>query len=166
VIAGAAEIDGKWLIRSASVRLAEALVRKSSSEFYDEALLLLESIDIEEWGEDLNHRTRHLNALGETLIELKRDTEAVPYLQEVVDYGYESGFLVESARAHVSLALIEADKGETAKSNELVSRAIAFFLAAGQDEKARTLSQRLLPPKPQGQNVLQSELNQTTDAAV
>ena len=168
VVTGAREINDSWLGRVTSLRLAESLNKVDTPESYQEAIGILEAINIAEWGEDLSHRTRHLNALADTLIELNRDEESVTYLQEVVDYGYETGFLAESARAHVSLAFIEDNKGNIAASHELLARAIAFYLAAGEDDLARNLSKRLLPPEPQGKSNLQSGLtpgsgSETTD---
>lgn len=84
-------------------------------------------------------------------------TRPAVLLQEIVGLGYETGFLEQSARAHVSLAFIEDSKGNIAASHELLARAIAFFLAAGKDDAARNLSKRLLPPAPQGQANLQQE---------
>ncbi len=152
VIAGAEEIDDQYLVRAAKVRMAETLCKLDESEHYQEAISLLETTSVDDWGQDLTQRSRHLNALAYTLIELGRDEEAEPLLTEVVSLGLESGFLAESAEANRMLALIESDRGNEQKSNELVAQAIALYLAAGEDETARGLSKRLLPsavPTPQ-----------------
>lgn len=76
VIEGAKEIKDEWIECTASLRLGEALYKLDTPEGYKESLEVLEGIKISAWGEDLSHRTRHQNAIADTLIELDRDDEA------------------------------------------------------------------------------------------
>lgn len=154
----AKETDDQYILMASIVRLAEALCKLGESENYAEALELLNSISPDDWGHDLAQRSRHLNVLAYTLIELNRDDDAEVHIRQVLNLGLESGFLSESAEATRMLGLIEQARGREESSNQLVAQAIALYLAAGEDEKARTLSHRLLPTAtPTPQDILRSE---------
>ena len=157
IVAGARELDDQWIVRVMSTRLAEALKKVDTDESNAEGLEVLLGITEEDWGEELKERVRYLAALGEALIENNRDGEAREAFEKVVSYGYESGFLAESARAYASLAFLENEENNKDKSNEFVAQAIAYYLAAGEDEKARNLSRNLLPSSMSKSDVIQAD---------
>jgi tetratricopeptide (TPR) repeat protein len=158
VIAEAKADNDDFIIQASIVRLAEALCKLETEAGYHEALELLNQVSVEYWGDEIEQRSRHLNALALAYIKVGRTDDAEPLLNQVVNVGLESGFLSESAEANRLLSDIEADRGNLEKSNQLVASAIALFLAAGEDDKARSLSQKLLPTAtPTPQDILRAD---------
>jgi len=158
-IQGGKDLDDDWLVRASTVRLAECLQESEVMASKEEALALLAEVKVEDWGDNKYEQARHLNILAKLHLDLNDVERAVPLLETIIGFGQESGFLGESAQAYELLAIVARDRGEEAQSNELVSRAIALYLAAGSDEKARRLSTRFLPSTNSSQaGRLQTEL--------
>jgi tetratricopeptide (TPR) repeat protein len=142
----AAQAEGLDFIEQAcKTRLAEVLSKYDTDEQHAAALALVEDVPEGYWGDNRQEYARMVAAKAVALVELNRDDEAETLLLEVVSHGFASGYAKEMGEAHFLLGLIARDREDHAKSDDYVAKAVALYLAAGYIDKAKELSEKLLP---------------------
>jgi tetratricopeptide (TPR) repeat protein len=136
----------KWLERSASRRLAEQLLLIGGPEASKEGLMLLLETSIEDWGDNVPERAAHLAATAEAFMSLERFDEAEKNARAVLDLGAEPSYRRSTAASYTVLSDVAEQRDKNRDlAEDFLSRAIALYLANGDDTEARELSQRLLP---------------------
>jgi tetratricopeptide (TPR) repeat protein len=145
LLAESKEADDHYLVRAVSVRMANALRALETFEAFEEALQVLDASPVEEWGDGRTDTVYQLDAYRGVYLDMGNMEKAEEYANKVLDFGVESGFMSFTANAYRTLGTIEHDRGNADKAKVLVAQAIALYLAAGDDTKARELSQQLMP---------------------
>lgn len=138
-------LDVEWIVRSTVLRLADTLLMVETPESDAEAWDVLQTIEVDPSTDTIVDWSWHVVTVATALIRQDRFDEAEPLLREVIELSGEPGILAHRATAHVLQAEIEAHRGESAAERDMLVLAISLYLAAGEDSKARRLSQRLLP---------------------
>jgi tetratricopeptide (TPR) repeat protein len=146
VIREGSDSSSHWIVRSAKLRLAECLLdNEESTANAEQAFKYLEEISVEAIGDNRPELARLLTAKAKALYKMGRIKDAEDIAKQVVEFGIGAGFQYESAQAHELLSMAAFERDELERSDEMVARAIAFYLAAGIDYKATELSKRFLP---------------------
>jgi tetratricopeptide (TPR) repeat protein len=145
VIQTAKEQEIDYIEQACKTRLAEVLCKYDTEEQYQAALALVDDVPEGYWGDNRQEHARLVTAKALALVELNRDEEAENLLLEVVSHGFASGYAKEMGEAHFLLGLIASAKGDKDKSDDYVAKAVALCLASGHVDRARELSEILLP---------------------
>ena len=136
----------KWLERSVSRRLAGQLLLIGGPEASKEGLMLLLETSTEDWGDNVPERAAHLAATAEAFMSLEQFDEAEKKARGVLDLGTESSYRRCTAASYKVLSDVAERRDKNRDlAEDFLSRAIALYLANGDDTEARELSQRLLP---------------------
>lgn len=145
VVEKTTELNFGWLRRAAILRLAECLYESSESESSAEAMAVLNQLDLSEIGDNRPERARAQIIRGWVLLDLNDRDGAKSCASQVIEYADFDSFEFEAAQAFELLSLLTRDEGHEASADEYLTKAIALFLAAGYDQRARSLSSRFLP---------------------
>ena len=145
VIQTAKEEEIDYIEQACKTRLAEVLCKYDTDEQYEAALLLVDDVPEGYWGDNRQEHARLVTAKALALVELDRDQEAENLLLEVVSHGFASGYAKEMGEAHFLLGLIASAKNDKDKSDDYVAKAVALCLASGDVDRAKELSEILLP---------------------
>ena len=136
----------KFLERSVSRRLASQLVNIGGPEASREGLLLLLESSTGDWGDNVHERAAHLAATAEAFLNLEQFDEAEKKARAVLEIGAESTYRTHTAASYKVLSDVAEQRDKNSDlAEDYLSRAIALYLANGDDTTARELSQRLLP---------------------
>lgn len=138
--------NDKWLERSVSRRLAGQLLLIGGPETSKEGLMLLLETSPDDWGDNIPERAAHLAATAEAFLHLEQFDEAEKKARAVLEIGAESTYRHHTAASYKVLSDVAERRDHNRDlAEDLLSRAIALYLANGDDAQARELSQRLLP---------------------
>ncbi|NDC49467.1 MAG: tetratricopeptide repeat protein [Micrococcales bacterium] len=143
LVATEEEID--WIAQACKVRLAETLIKYKAEDLFEESLRIVADIPEGYWGDNRQEQARLVNVQAAALYGLHRYDEAEVLLKDVVSHGFASGYAKEIAEAHYILGQIEFAKGNSEISDDYVAKAVALYLASGEIQKAKELSEILLP---------------------
>ena len=145
VITAAQEEELDYIEQACKTRLAEILCKYDTEEQYEAALELVNDVPENYWGDNRQEHARLVTAKALALVELNRDSEAETLLLEIVSHGFASGYAKEMGEAHFLLGLIASANKDKDKSDDYVAKAVALCLASGDVERAKELSEILLP---------------------
>jgi tetratricopeptide (TPR) repeat protein len=154
-LAGATGEENLWLANACKVRMSECYVKTGDQSLILQGLTLLEEIDSEDFGDNVQDLARFRNARASSLVELQRFDEAEKELTGIVSRGSESGLLQPIGEANWLLSVIFEARGDSEASADFLTRAIALYLASGSVGRATELSKRFLPQAvPQARDIL------------
>jgi tetratricopeptide (TPR) repeat protein len=143
----------KYLERQVSRRLASQLVQIGGPEASREGLMLLLESSTGDWGDNVPERAAHLAATAEAFLNLEHFDDAEKKARAVLEIGAESTYRQWTAASYKVLSDVAEKRDKNRDlAEDFLSRAIALYLANGDDAKARELSQRLLPDASVGIN--------------
>jgi tetratricopeptide (TPR) repeat protein len=146
VIAQAHEADDAFGYRGLITRMANDLRFLDTFDAVEEAIATLDLSPIDDWGDHAFERVLQLDSYRAAHAWLGHDDEAEKYAKAILDFPVESSYLFHVAGAHRTLGHIAEKRGDIAEADRLIAQAIALYLADGEDDTARELSQRFLIP--------------------
>lgn len=146
VIAQAQEADDAFGYRGLITRMANDLRFLDTFDAVEEAITTLDLSPVEDWGDHTYERVLQLDSYRAAHAWLGHDDEAEKYAKAILDFPVESSYLSHVAGAHRTLGQIAEKRGDKAEADRLIAQAIALYLADGEDDTARELSQRFLIP--------------------
>lgn len=107
---------------------------------YTDALKLIETIDIDEIGENKIALRFYQNTLARSLVGCNRLDDGQAALQPILSMNFEKGLEAGYAEALETLGLIAELKSDDAEAMNLRGKAIAYYLAGGEIADAQRLA--------------------------
>lgn len=130
-----------YIYRGTCIRLADVFL---DLDLPQEVLLLLEPISRDSWGDNLIEKARYINALAKAKAKLGQGAEAERLSREVLSLNLGAGSEEENAEAYETLSVLARNLGKEKEADQLLSLAIALYLADGMEKRARKLSEHFL----------------------
>lgn len=137
-------IEDSWIVRAATLRMAEYFIDRKTIADAENALQLLKDFSETDYGDNMPDRVRYKFVIAKANFEIGDRTKSIDLARELTTLSNDSGFQFERAAAYELLAIWADEKLQDEEANLLYSRAIALYLAAGMGTKATRLSQRFL----------------------